>query len=342
MAQYSRNVRAGFRGVDSGGSAEERALEKEKQSMKRWTGILVSILAVCLSLSALASGVEYDSDGGVWDYNKGTYTTSDGKTVSIIDEDASTKTVRNADGSVTIITNEKDIIQNPDGSITLQNGQVMTVQTPEDRAAEHEKGWTAGMAKAAAVNGTYTPTFYTDMEGNETEVPVSYIGTGRSMITLEGQKVLVDTSSLRWETEAPADKVIAVVNKSTYAKLHSKKDSKSLVMDKVPYGQILRVVNTGKHWTFVDYKGIRGYIATSYLTFYANEKPEYQTGVIATRAGKTKGTITVHVRNKPNGKQQEEYTIGTPITILGIEGDWAKIEVEGHSCYIKKEFIVFD
>ena len=67
--------------------------------MKRWTGILVSILAVCLSLSALASGVEYDSDGGVWDYNKGTYTTSDGKTVSIIDEDASTKTVRNADGS---------------------------------------------------------------------------------------------------------------------------------------------------------------------------------------------------------------------------------------------------
>ena len=92
----------------------------------------------------------------------------------------------------------------------------------------------------------------------------------------------------------------------------------------------------------MDYKGIRGYVATSYLTFYANEAQEYQTGVIATRAGKTKGTITVHVRNKPNGKQQEEYTIGTPVTILGIEGDWAQIEVEGHSCYIKKEFIVFD
>ena len=58
-------------------------MEKEKQSMKRWTGILVSILAVCLSLSAMASGVEYDSDGGVWDYNKGTYTISDGKTVLV-------------------------------------------------------------------------------------------------------------------------------------------------------------------------------------------------------------------------------------------------------------------
>ena len=310
--------------------------------MKRWTGILVSILAVCLSLSALASGVEYDSEGGVWDYNKGTYTTSDGKTVSIINEDAETKTVRNPDGSMTIITNEKDIIQNPDGSITLESGQVMTVTTPEDRAAEHEKGWYAGMAKAAAANGSYTPTFYTDAEGNETEVPVSYIGLGRSMITLNNEKVLVDTSSLRWETEAPDNKVIAIVKQSTYAKLHSKKDSKSLVMDKVPYGQILRVLNTGKRWTFVDYKGLRGYIATNYLTFYANEKPEYQTGVIATRAGKTKGTITVHVRNKPNGKQQEEYTIGTPITILAIEGDWAKIEVEGHSCYLKKEFIVFD
>ena len=310
--------------------------------MKR-TGILVFILALCLGTVALAgSGVEYDEDGGVWDYNQGTYTTKDGQTVSIIDEDAATKTVKNEDGSMTIITNEKDIVQNPDGSITLESGQVMTVQSEEDRAAEHEQGWYTGMARAANVNGTYTPTFYTDAEGSEMEVPVAYIGLGRSMISLNGQNVLVDTTSLRWETEAPADKVIAVVNKSTYAKLHSKKDSKSLVMDKVPTGQILRVINTGKNWTFVDYKGIRGYVATNYLNFYANEKQEYQAGIIATRAGKTKGTVTVHVRNKPNGRQQEEYTIGTPVTVLGIEGDWAQVEVEGHSCYIKKEFIVYD
>ena len=310
--------------------------------MKR-TGILVFILALCLGVSALASGgVEYDDDGGVWDYNKGTYTTKEGQTVSIIDEDAATKTVRNADGSMTIITNEKDIIQNPDGSIVLESGQVMTVKTEADRAAEHEKGWAAGMAKAASVNGAYTPTFYTDAEGNELEVPVAYMGLGRSMITLNGEKVLVDTSSLRWETEAPENKVIAVVKQNGYAKLHSKKDSKSLVMDKVPTGQILRVINTGKRWTFVDYKGLRGYVATNYLTFYANEKKEYQSGVIATRAGKTKGTITVHVRNKPNGKQQEEYTIGTPVTVLTIDGDWAQVEVEGHSCYLKKEFIVFE
>ena len=309
--------------------------------MKR-TGILVLVLALCLGVSALASGVEYDEDGGVWDYNKGTYTTKDGQTVSIVDEDAATKTVKNEDGSITIITNEKDIIQNPDGSIVLESGQVMTVKTEADRAAEHEKGWAAGMAKAASVNGAYTPTFYTDAEGNELEVPVAYMGLGRSMITLNGEKVLVDTSSLRWETEAPENKVIAVVKQNGYAKLHSKKDSKSLVMDKVPTGQILRVINTGKRWTFVDYKGLRGYVATNYLTFYANEKKEYQSGVIATRAGKTKGTITVHVRNKPNGKQQEEYTIGTPVTVLAIDGDWAQVEVEGHSCYLKKEFIVFE
>ena len=243
--------------------------------MKR-TGILVFVLALCLGVSALASGgVEYDADGGVWDYNKGTYTTKEGQTVSIIDEDAATKTVRNPDGSMTIITNEKDIIQNPDGSIILESGQVMTVKTEADRAAEHEKGWFAGMAKAAAVNGAYTPTFFTDAEGNEIEVPVSYIGLGRSMITLNEQKVLVDTSSLRWETEAPENKVIAVVKQSGTVKLHSKKDSKSLVMDKVPSGQIMRVINTGKRWTFVDYKGIRGYIATNYLSFYANEKQEY-------------------------------------------------------------------
>lgn len=310
--------------------------------MKR-TGILVFILAVCLGASALASsGVEYDEDGGVWDYNKGTYTTKDGQTVSIIDEDAASKTVKNEDGSITIITNEKDIIQNPDGSITLESGQVMTVKTDEQRAAEHEQGWFSGMAKAASVNGSYTPTFYTDAEGSEMEVPVAYIGLGRSMISLNGQNVLVDTTSLRWETEAPEDKVIAVVKQSGNAKLHSKKDSKSLVMDKIPTGQILRVLATGKSWTFVDYKGIRGYVATNYLTFYANGKQEYQAGVIATRAGKTKGTVTVHVRNKPNGKQQEEYKIGTPVTVLGIEGDWAQVEVEGHSCYLKKEFIVFE
>ena len=43
--------------------------------------------------------------------------------------------------------------------------------------------------------------------------------------------------------------------------------SDSLVMDKIYDGEIMRVIGTGKKWTMVDYRGLRGYVQTGSVDF---------------------------------------------------------------------------
>ena len=206
--------------------------------------------------------------------------------------------------------------------------------------------WYEGMAKAAMKNGSYTPTVYRDADGNETEVKVVYMGLARSMISINGEQKLVDTCNLTWETTAPEDKVIAVVDaeKNGYVKLHAKMSSKSLVMDHILTTQVLRVIGTGNNWTMVDYNGIRGYVATSYLMLLPNVPVKYQTGMISVK-GRTKGSDPVWVRSQDNsktGRYLDKYDLGTPVTIYAGNGRWYEIDVCGYHCYIKVEYVTLD
>ena len=216
-----------------------------------------------------------------------------------------------------------------------------------EKAANGEDGsddaaWQVGMAKAAVKNGTYTPTFYHDAEGKETEVTVVSVGLARSTIVLNGEQAFVDTDTLTWETKAPENKVLAVVKAKRYARMRVQPTGKALIMDKCENGMILRVLDTDKNWTFVDYNGLRGYVMTSMLTFYPNEHREYRTGRITTKSGHVKGSVTVHVRNLAKNKQMEEYPVGTPLTVFEEDEKWCQVELNGHLCYIKREFMRFD
>ena len=307
-------------------------------------GVLLAVLLLCLwAFGAAESGVEYDEDGGVWDYNKGTYTTPDGQTVNIRDEDNNEPVVQNEDGSITIVNDGSDVIRNPDGSITVESGQLPITEAPEEsNALTGDEAWAQGMLIAAEKNGNYTPTVYRQEDGSVVRVEVVYMGLARSMVRLNGENVLVNTCDLAWETSAPEDQVLAVVSCRNYARIRVEPNKKSLILDRCYRGFVVRVIKVEKNWTLIDYKGIRGYVMNSSLTLCANEPREYRTGWVATKSGKIKGTSTVHVRNDPKEKQQEEYPVGTPITIFAEEGDWCYIEVEGHLCYIMKKFTLYD
>ena len=96
-----------------------------------WKTPLLLMLCACLCVllygAALASGVETDEDGGIWDYGKGTYTDPNGKVHTItpggVQEDNNSPgsvTVQNDDGSMTVVTNDEDPVKkNEDGSITV-------------------------------------------------------------------------------------------------------------------------------------------------------------------------------------------------------------------------------
>lgn len=344
-------------------------------SSKTWRirGLFLTIvLTLCLCLAASADR-EVDEDGGIWDWDNMTYTPSGGSPVPIIDEDGTgapsgssqsapaqstpaqstpaqsvpatsqdSGVVRNDDGSVTVVTDEKDIIWNDDGSITLEDGQIQILPQEDENALSGDEAWAQGMMLAARANGDYTRTLHVDNENHITEVYVEYLGLVRSQVILNGQRQLVDTFSLVWETDAPSDQTIAVVTARTYARLFAKSTKKSLIMDKILPGTALRVLSTGKNWTFVDYNGIRGYVQTPSVTFYRNEPRQYKAGYVATKSGHIYGDSTTHVRNSPNGRQQEEYRVGTPIAILSDDGKWCQIDVNGHFCYIQRDFVMYE
>ena len=315
-----------------------------KSLLIRGTALALTLLLLCGG--ALANS-EVDDEGGIWDYDKGTYTAPDGRVVNITPDDGtaedtpSTTRTENSDGTITIVDNGKTYIENPDGSITVESGSIQTVEGEKENGLTGDEAWALSMANAAIANGGYTETWYFDGSGSMEEVIVAYMGVYRSMVWLNGEEMLVNTSNLIWTTEAPLEKVLAVVTAKTYARLFEKSTKKSTILDKVYCGTVMRVIKTDKNWTLVDYKGIRGYIQTDSLKFYENEAREYRAGYVATKSGHTYGDSTVHVRNDPKGSQQEEYRVGTPITIIEDDGKWCRIEVEGHMCYILKEFTVY-
>ncbi len=322
-----------------------------RKGMKRFfcgTLTVLLLLSLC-AIGAGEEGVEYDEDGGKWDYNQGVYTDPSGQTHSIVNDDDSRvdPVIHNEDGSVTYVGD--DVVRNPDGSITVESGQMGTGELEEDNpnALTGDEAWARGMALAARRNGTYTPTAYRLGDCRWTRVEVAYMGTARSLISLDGEEMFVNTCDLSWETTAPDHQVLAVVKSQSAARLYPKpktsnKKDKTAILDRVPPGYVLRVIKTEGSWTMVDYKGLRGYILTSSLALYANEPREYRTGWVATKSGHTTGTSTVHVRNVPGGSQQEEYRVGTPVTILDEDEKWCHVEVEGHMCYIQKDFVLYD
>ena len=328
-------------------------------------GMALTLMLLMLCASALAN-VERDDDGGIWDWDNGTYTAPDGRVVSIIDDDAPSEevpqvntpsdpvsavdggleVVQNVDGSLTMIDDGKTYIENADGSITVVSGQgqiiVFEGESEKKNELSGDEVWALSMQNAAINNGSYTPTWYFDGSGSMTEVSVEYTGIYRSMINLNGEKVLVSTANLIWESEAPADKVLAVISAKSYARLFEKSTKKSTILDKIYCGTVVRVLKTDKNWSLVDFKGIRGYVQTDSLKFYANEAREYRAGYVATKSGHTYGDSSVHVRNDPKGAQQEEYRVGTPITVFEDDGKWCRIEVEGHMCYLMRQFMVYE
>lgn len=317
--------------------------------MKRFICFLTAVALLCCSSAALAytknsDGLYVDSSGNVidelWDEAGGLYIVN-GVGYSIVnadEEEPSSGVQQNEDGSITV---ESGTIQSDDPSSSGESGHLT------------QSEWAARWAKYTAANGTTTGTVYLSETGEAIPAEILALGLGRSTIRINKEKLVVPTASLRWDTEAPKEKALAVVTlskspKLSYVTLRAKKSQKSFVMGHCNKGRVLRVISTGKTWTMVDDAGIRGYVLTSGLTFYENTPRNYAAGIITVK-GKTPSGNYVHVRTSPSGKSgyvrdQEtskavEYPVGTPITVFAKDEKWCEIDVEGFHCYILTEFV---
>ncbi len=320
--------------------------------------ILCALLMLCAA--ALASGVETDEDGGIWNYDAGTYTDPEGNVYPITPEGVSendnnnTNTNNNTqvpqtDGGMIIITPDEDPVkQNPDGSITVESGQI---QGPSDddttRAPIEGDEWKALLAVVAARNGGETPTAWTDpVTGISTIVDVVYMGVGRSMVMLDGQKTLVNTVDLKWQTEAPEEKVLAMVDAPRDGYTWLRRDPNTRITNpkiaQIRTNTVLRVVSAGKNWTKVDYDGLRGYVRSSSLEFFYNDHTDFVAGYLSVK-GKTEGRDTVKIRSMDmSGKILKECKVGTPVTVFDVIEGWVEIDGEGFHGMIQSKYVTME
>ena len=314
-------------------------------------------LCVCICVCALAD-VERDDDGGTWDWDNGIYTAPDGSTYNI-SQDGDPGPSSDGTGSQSISgdamiidTGEEDplagIERNEDGSITIESGQGgVDIEIEPTRAPLTPEEWEALLNRADARNGSYTATYYNDpATGAVTEVKVVYMGIGRSMVTLNGQKTLVNTVNLTWNTEAPEDKVLAVINtpKNGYAWLRMKPNTKitTAKLEQCRLDKVVRVISTGKNWTLIDYDGRRGYVQTSSLEFFANDHTDFETGMLSVK-GKTAGRETCNIRSRDDKHRiLADYPQGTPVTVFDVIEDFAQIDICGWHCTINTRFLTME
>lgn len=302
---------------------------------RRLALLLAAVFCISAVSAAADSGKYVDEDGYTWDYDSGVLYDPSGSAVGEIS---------NADNQA--LESEGGYTLNADGSLEVENGALGTPNsTGTSSPGLTQEEWEARMNKAIRANGEVTDTFYTDMQGKIHLVDVVYMGLGRSCVRLDGEEVLVPTFSLSWDTNAPKDKVLAVVSttKQGHVTMRAKSSAKAFVMTQCQRCKVLRVLATGKNWTFVDDGGMRGYVLTSGLTFYANEPRAYTSGVISYK-GNTASRNKIHLRdtNTSGSSQLEELPCGTPLTIFYRDDKWCEIDAGGWHCYILSEFVTHE
>ena len=306
-----------------------------------------------------SSGLYVDENGNTiaeyWDDQAGIYIV-DGVAYAI--ENTDTSSSSESSGATETSSTGSESYQNPDGGMTVTSSDQTGAFDSNAAAAQQEEEstdtgtasltpeeWRARMEKAMKANGVNTGTMYVDESGAMFAVEVVYVGLGRSEVILEGKNVMVPTSSLVWETEAPPEKRLAIVTptKQSYITMRAKMSKKAFVMEHCEKCRVVRVISTGNTWTMVDDNGLRGYVLTSGLTFYSNDPREYRTGVITFR-GKTTSRNMIHVRssNKNSSRQLAEFACGTPLTIFEHDEKWCEVDVGGWHCYILSEFVTMD
>ena len=319
--------------------------------------LLAALVCACLCLFlcafALASGVEQDEDGGTWDYDNGIYTDPSGKQYDITpggveENDSGSGTVQNEDGSMTVVTGDKDPVQyTEDGGMEVESGQVYYNEPEATREPLTDEEWKAMLDSVAARNGAETATVWIDPKtGTAASAQVVYMGIGRSCVTVNGQKQLVNTVDLKWETEAPEDKVLAVINapREGYAWLRKAPNNK-ITNPKVQQcrtDSVVRVISTGKNYTLVDYNGMRGYVLTSSLEFFANDHTDFMSGCLSYN-GKTTGKAIATAKSRDKSKKRlKDCKVGTPVTVFDIIEDWAYVDLEGFFCRVEAKYITLN
>lgn len=126
------------------------------------------------------------------------------------------------------------------------------------------------------------------------------------------------------------------------------------VQFKIPYGAPVAVLEHGATWDYVKYNGRKGYAMTKYLQL---QKPADAPAITTLDPNATPApqptfspyNTTVKVDNLNFHKQKGDWSsnvygvgrlnAGDPVTVLKIDGGWAKVQYGSYTGWVHKEFL---
>ena len=161
-------------------------------------------------------------------------------------------------------------------------------------------------------------------------------------INYEGKVGYVSADYLTNESTAENFNVTGKLN-STGVRVRSKPDTSSSIVGTYSNGTTFNVIGINNGWYKVSFNGTYGYVRSDLMDIVSGSASGTASGSSATSMNKT-GTIKesgVRVRSQPNTTSSilGTYSAGKTFTVVGKEGDWYKISINGGYGYVRSDLM---
>lgn len=261
--------------------------------------------------------------------------------------------VRRSDGIADLV-HEKD----PEYSAKIKQGTLEFDVTQYDDKMEYaaykaglapepaRKSDAAGSGSKSSPDADHTTAeIASETDQNDISVGVLELGLVYSKISYNGQTMEVTTADLVFGENIPEGKELAVIYapNTGRASLRKTASDNATVLKTCKAGVIVSVIEVGKTYTKVNYKGTIGYVKNSSLQFYSAASQDTATGELSYK-GKTNGATTVNVRCKADKESAVVATweTGTAVRILSTANGWYEIEAKGIHGWVLQEYLTKD
>lgn len=179
------------------------------------------------------------------------------------------------------------------------------------------------------------------VQSGGTAVTLKTLGTYTSTIVVNGESHDVPTASLQYGS-APEDKRLAIIwaPRTGKASLRSRSGGKGDVLKQCKAGRIVAVLEVGREYSCVNYRGTVGWVLTDALKFHAPGDPSAVETALLAYNGRASGGTTINLRLEEDGRRIGEYRTGTQVIVLGADEEWTHVEVDGHRGYVQSKYLI--
>ena len=210
-----------------------------------------------------------------------------------------------------------------------------------------------------------------------TVLAVTEPGSKWTSVRYNGESGYVMTSFLRFDGTAavtpspvPSDgqgNVLAIVTCADGGKLNLRHTASSgaKILERIPNGTVLTVLNRGSKWCTVSYNGSTGYVMTSFLDFAiqpvitATPAPETAAPVTQAPVAVTPtpvptavpvynalvycsdgGSLNLRKSASSSAKVLDRIPSGTPLNVTAVDSKWSSVTYNGQFGYVMNKYLI--